>query len=50
MLCITAFQNTLLKEREVTGRQERRCKPLLDGRKKKKGCSPLEEEAPDRIL
>jgi hypothetical protein len=49
----TAFYNGLLKEKiqgeiEVTGRQERRRRKLLDNLKERKGYSYLKEEALDR--
>jgi hypothetical protein len=52
----TAFYNGLLKERytgggiEVTGRQGRRRRKLLDDLKKRKGCCHLKEEALDRTM
>ena len=51
----TAFYNGLLKERykggiEVTGRQGRRCRKLLDDLKEKRGYSHLKEEALDRTM
>ena len=51
----TAFYNGLLKERykggiEVTGRQGRRRKKLLDDLKERRGYSHLKEEALDRTM
>ena len=51
----TAFYNGLLKERykggiEVTGRQGRRRRKLLDDLKERRGYSHLKEEALDRTL
>jgi len=51
----TAFYNGLLKERykgwiEVTGRQGRRRRKLLDDLKERRGYSHLEEEALDRTM
>jgi hypothetical protein len=51
----TAFYNGLLKERykggiEMTGRQGRRCRKLLDDLKERRGYSHLEEEALDRTM
>ena len=51
----TAFYNGLLKESykggiEVTGRQERRRRKLLDDLKKRRGYSHLKEEALDRTM
>jgi len=50
----TAFYNWLLKERfkgiEVTGRQGRRRRMLLDDFKERRGYSHLEEEALDRTM
>jgi len=51
----TAFYNGLLKERhkgkiEVTGRQGRRRRELLDDLKKRRGYSQLKEEALDRTM
>jgi hypothetical protein len=48
----TAFYNGLLKEIqggiEVTGRQGRRCRKLLDDLEERRGYSHLEEEVLDR--
>ena len=53
-LCVeTAFYNGLLKERykiEVTGRQGRRRRKLLDDLKERRGYSHLKEEALDRTM
>jgi len=55
-LCVeTAFYNGLLKERykggiEVTGRQGRRRRKLLDDLKVRRGYSHLKEEALDRTM
>jgi hypothetical protein len=50
----TAFYNGLLKERkrgiEVTGRQGRRRRKLLDDLKEGRGYSHLKEEALDRTM
>ena len=50
----TAFYNWLLKERfkgiEVTGRQGRRRRKLLDDFKERRGYSHLKEEALDRTM
>ena len=51
----TAFYNGLLKERykggiEVTGRQGRRRRKLLDDLKERRGYSRLKEEALDRTM
>ena len=51
----TAFYNGLLKERytggiEVTGRQGRRRRELLDDLKEKRGYFYLKEEALDRAM
>jgi hypothetical protein len=51
----TAFYNGLLKERykggvEVTGRQGRRRRKLLDDLKERRGYSHLKEEALDRTM
>ena len=50
----TAFYNGLLKERckgvEVTGRQGRRRRKLLDDLKKMRGYPHLKEEALDRTM
>jgi hypothetical protein len=51
----TAFYNGLLKERykggiEVTGRQGRRRRKLLDDLKGRRGYSHLKEEALDRTM
>jgi len=51
----TAFYNGLLKERykggiEVTGRQGRRRRKLLDDLKERRGYSHLKEEALDRTI
>ena len=51
----TAFYNGLLKERyeggiEVTGRQGRRCRKLLDDLKERRGYSHFKEEALDRTM
>ena len=51
----TAFYNGLLKERiqggiEVTGRQGRRRRKLLDNLKERRGYSHLKEEALDRPM
>jgi hypothetical protein len=51
----TAFYNGLLKKRykggiEVTGRQGRSCKKLLDDLKERRGYSHLKEEALDRTM
>jgi hypothetical protein len=51
----TAFYNGLLKETykggiEVTGRQGRRRRKLLDDPKKRRGYSHLKEEALDRAM
>ena len=51
----TAFYNGLLKERhkggiEVTERQGRRCRKLLDDLKERRGYSHLKEEALDRSM
>jgi len=51
----TAFYNGLLKERykgviEVTGRQGRRRRKLLDDLKERRGYSHLKEEAVDRTM
>ena len=51
----TAFYNGLLKERykrgiEVTGRQGRRRRKLLDDLKERRGFSHLKEEALDRTM
>ena len=51
----TAFYNGLLKERskgriEVTGRQGRRRRKLLDDLKARRGYSHLKDEALDRIM
>jgi hypothetical protein len=35
---------------EVTGRQGRRCRKLLDDLKERRGCSHLKEEALDRTM
>jgi hypothetical protein len=52
--CIeTAFYNGLLKELggiEVTGRQGRRCRKLLDYHKESRGYSHLKKEALDRTV
>jgi hypothetical protein len=54
--CIqTPFYNGLLKERykggiEVTGRQGRRCRKLLDDLKESRGYSHLKEKALDRTM
>ena len=54
--CIeTAFYNGLLKERykrgtEVTGRQGRKRRKLLDDLKERRGYSHLKEEALDRTM
>jgi hypothetical protein len=55
-LCVeTAFCSGLLKERykgriEVTGRQGRRCRKLLDDLKERRGYSHLKEEALDHTM
>ena len=51
----TAFYNRLLKERykrgiEVTGRQRRRRRKLLDDLKERRGYSHLKDEALDRTM
>ena len=51
----TAFYNGLLKERykrgtEVTGRQGRKRRKLLDDLKERRGYSHLKEEALDRTM
>jgi hypothetical protein len=51
----TAFYNDLLKERykgriEVTGRQGRRRRKLLDDAKERRGYSQLKEEVQDRTM
>ena len=51
----TAFYNGLLKERhkggiEVTGRQGRRRRKLLDDLKERRGYSHLKEESLDRTM
>jgi len=50
----TAIYNGLLKERqgeiEVTGRQGRRCRKLLDDLKERRGYSHSKEEALDRTM
>jgi len=51
----TAFYNGLLKERykggiEVTGRQGRRRRKLLDGLKERRGYTHLKKEALDRTM
>ena len=51
----TAFYNGLLKERykggiEVTGRQGKRRRKLLDDLKERRGYSHLKEEALDRTI
>jgi len=51
----TAVYNGLLKERykggiEVTGRQERRRRKLLDDLKERRGYSHLKEDALDRTM
>ena len=51
----TAFYNGLLKERykggiEVTGRQGRRCRKLLDDLKERRRYAHLKEEALDRTM
>jgi hypothetical protein len=51
----TAFYNGLLKERykggiEVTGRQGRSCRKLLDDLKERRGYSHLKEKALDRSM
>ena len=52
----TAFHNGLLKEKykgggiEVTGKQERRRRKLLDDLKERRGYSHLKEEALDRTM
>ena len=51
----TAFYNGLLKERykggiEVTRRQGRICRQLLDDLKERRGYSQLQEEALDRTV
>ena len=51
----TSFFNGLLKERykvgiEVTGRQGRRRRKLLDDLKERRGCCHLKEEALDRTM
>ena len=56
IFCVeTAFYNGLLKGRykggiEVTGRQGRRRKKLLDDLKERRGYSHLKEEALDRTM
>ena len=56
IFCVeTAFYNGLLKERykggiEVTGRQGRRRRKLLDEPKERRGYSYLKEEALDRCM
>jgi hypothetical protein len=56
IFCIeTAFYNGLLKEEikgeiEVTGRQGRRRRKLLDDLKERRGYSHLKEEALDRTV